>query len=172
MKKKKKVKESKTKSLVHFLKKQPHQYVDQKFQQAHDEVFEEISCLDCANCCKTLGPRIKSSDIKRISKFIGISIKKFQNDFEQRFIHQINMQVKQAIKENEDFIYKQLIKVNTGKLEANKVMTSDEMNKKVLHMELQIMELKRQSNPYVLGVQVRDLGLKLERMNTEMKSLK
>ena len=70
MKKKKKVKEGKTKSLVHFLKKQPHQYVDQKFQQAHEEVFEEISCLDCANCCKTLGPRIKSSDIKRISKFL------------------------------------------------------------------------------------------------------
>tara|TARA_R110000824_G_scaffold40296_3_gene121003 strand:- start:390 stop:935 length:546 start_codon:yes stop_codon:yes gene_type:complete len=99
-------------------------------------------------------------------------VKKFQNDFEQRFIHRINMQVKQAIKENEDFIYKQLIKVNTGKLEANKVMTSDEMNKKVLHMELQIMELKRQSNPYVLGVQVRDLSLKLERTNGEIKALK
>ena len=81
MKKKKKGKEGKTKSLVHFLKKQQHQYVDQKFQQAHEEVFEEINCLDCANCCKTLGPRINNSDIKRISKFIGLSIKEFQNTF-------------------------------------------------------------------------------------------
>ena len=43
MKKKKKAKEGKAKSVVQFLKKQTHQFVDQKFQEAHEEVFEESS---------------------------------------------------------------------------------------------------------------------------------
>ena len=38
----------------------------------HDEAFEKIDCLKCANCCKSYSPRFKPPDIKRISKYIGM----------------------------------------------------------------------------------------------------
>ena len=34
----------------------------------HDEAFEKVDCLQCANCCKGYSPRFKTPDIKRISK--------------------------------------------------------------------------------------------------------
>jgi len=37
-------------------------------QELHDETFEEIDCLTCANCCKTTGPLFTNKDIERISK--------------------------------------------------------------------------------------------------------
>ena len=38
----------------------------------HHEAFSKIDCLECANCCKHHSPTFKSSDIKRISKFLGM----------------------------------------------------------------------------------------------------
>jgi Fe-S-cluster containining protein len=34
----------------------------------HEEAFEKIDCLQCANCCKNYSPRFKQPDIKRIAK--------------------------------------------------------------------------------------------------------
>jgi Fe-S-cluster containining protein len=36
----------------------------------HEEAFEKIDCLQCANCCKNYSPRFKTPDIKRISKHL------------------------------------------------------------------------------------------------------
>jgi len=36
----------------------------------HEEAFEKIDCLQCANCCKTYSPRFKTPDIKRISRHL------------------------------------------------------------------------------------------------------
>lgn len=36
--------------------------------ELHDEAFEQIDCLECANCCKNYSPRFKNPDIKRIAK--------------------------------------------------------------------------------------------------------
>lgn len=38
----------------------------------HEEAFEVIDCLKCANCCKNHSPRFKTTDIKRISKHLGM----------------------------------------------------------------------------------------------------
>lgn len=38
----------------------------------HDEAFEQIDCLECANCCKNYSPRFKNPDIKRIAKRLNI----------------------------------------------------------------------------------------------------
>ena len=46
--------------------------VDEVFQTLHEEVFEGINCLDCGNCCKSLGPRITGADIRRISQVLKI----------------------------------------------------------------------------------------------------
>ena len=50
------------------LKKKPPKHLDQTMQQLHEETFEEIDCLTCANCCKTTGPLFLNKDIERISK--------------------------------------------------------------------------------------------------------
>ena len=38
----------------------------------HEEAFEKINCLDCANCCKNFSPRFKTPDVKRISRHDGM----------------------------------------------------------------------------------------------------
>ena len=38
------------------LKKKAPKNLDKIALEIHDEVFQEIDCLACANCCKTLGP--------------------------------------------------------------------------------------------------------------------
>ena len=38
----------------------------------HEEAFSKIDCLDCANCCKNHSPTFKATDIKRISKYLGL----------------------------------------------------------------------------------------------------
>lgn len=55
------------KLLKQLQKKRPKD-LDYKFQDAHEEVFDEIDCLDCANCCKTTSPIFKDKDIVRIAK--------------------------------------------------------------------------------------------------------
>ncbi|HEX2682633.1 MAG TPA: YkgJ family cysteine cluster protein, partial [Ferruginibacter sp.] len=32
------------------------------------EVWKEVDCLTCANCCKTMSPTFSKADISRISK--------------------------------------------------------------------------------------------------------
>lgn len=46
--------------------------LDALFYAAHESVFNQINCLECANCCKSLGPRITNKDIERLSKYLGI----------------------------------------------------------------------------------------------------
>lgn len=40
--------------------------------ELHEEAFEQIDCLECANCCKNHSPRFKNPDIKRIAKVLGM----------------------------------------------------------------------------------------------------
>lgn len=46
--------------------------MDTIVQQLHDEVFEKIDCLTCANCCRSLGPAIYDKDIERMAKALRI----------------------------------------------------------------------------------------------------
>lgn len=43
----------------------------------HQEAFEKIDCLQCANCCKNYSPRFKTPDIKRISKHLKMRESEF-----------------------------------------------------------------------------------------------
>ena len=38
----------------------------------HEEAFNKIDCLECANCCKNHSPRFKQPDIKRIARKLKI----------------------------------------------------------------------------------------------------
>jgi uncharacterized protein len=46
--------------------------LDERVHAIHEAVFDEINCLDCANCCRTLGPRITDADVQRIAASLRI----------------------------------------------------------------------------------------------------
>ncbi len=73
----KKLYESKThqKENAAFLKrakKMNKRVLDQQFHKEHEKVFQEIDCLDCANCCKTTSPIFTGQDIKRLAKLFKL----------------------------------------------------------------------------------------------------
>lgn len=53
--------------LIKTLKKRKPKDLDQRFAEIHDEVFEEVDCLTCANCCKTTSPMFFERDIERLA---------------------------------------------------------------------------------------------------------
>ncbi len=59
------------------LSKKQKQKLDDKVHALHYEAFEHINCLDCANCCKTLGPRLTDRDIEKLSKTTRLKTKTF-----------------------------------------------------------------------------------------------
>jgi uncharacterized protein len=64
--------ESSTKVLFKKLKKKKPKNLDEIVHQIHNEVWEEVDCLTCANCCKTLGPRLTNLDIERMGKALKL----------------------------------------------------------------------------------------------------
>lgn len=60
------------------LKKKPPKNLDKIAKEIHNEVFAEIDCTACANCCKTLGPLFTEADIERISKFLRMKPADFE----------------------------------------------------------------------------------------------
>jgi hypothetical protein len=61
-------KSAENKKLLTGLKKKDPRKVDDLFHTLHEEVFEEIDCLTCANCCKTTSPIFYQTDIERVAK--------------------------------------------------------------------------------------------------------
>jgi hypothetical protein len=55
--------------------------LDERVHAIHDAVFETINCLDCANCCRTLGPRITDTDVQRIAAFLRIKPSAFAANY-------------------------------------------------------------------------------------------
>lgn len=65
------------KKLVQRLKRLPDKRVNEIFHPLHDEVFQNIDCLACANCCKTTSPIFRDIDIKRLAKRLHIKSVEF-----------------------------------------------------------------------------------------------
>ncbi|SFP91033.1 hypothetical protein SAMN05444277_103108 [Parafilimonas terrae] len=70
---------------VRYLKRvqkiQP-QGLDDLAEQINTEVWQEVDCLSCANCCKKMTPTFTSKDIRRISKHLNMRPK----DFKERWL--------------------------------------------------------------------------------------
>lgn len=71
------------KKLFDQLKKRTPKDLDQQFAQLHDEAFEHIDCLTCANCCKTTGPLFKQKDIERLAHHLKMR----PAQFVQQYLH-------------------------------------------------------------------------------------
>lgn len=55
--------------------------LDAVVRKTADEVWQHIDCLSCANCCKTLQPVLDLEDIERLAKRLGISPKRFEQQY-------------------------------------------------------------------------------------------
>lgn len=60
------------------LEKNPPKLLDQLAASVDEQVWKEIDCLSCANCCKTMSPTFTSKDIKRISLHLEMKPKEFK----------------------------------------------------------------------------------------------
>lgn len=68
--------------------------IDDLFHNAHDEAFEKIDCLKCANCCKTTSPIFYQRDIERAAKACRMK----PGDFIDKYL---------KIDEDKDYVLKQ-----------------------------------------------------------------
>lgn len=64
-------------SLLESLSKQNKKNLSKVVNDLHIDVFNEVDCLDCANCCKLIPPLINQEDVKRITSFLNIPISDF-----------------------------------------------------------------------------------------------
>ena len=56
------------KKMLEGLSKRPPKHLDGLMEELHEEEFESMDCLQCANCCKTTGPLFTQRDIERLSR--------------------------------------------------------------------------------------------------------
>lgn len=61
-----------TATFVKKLKSKKPKKLDDFVHGLHREAFSSFSCLACANCCKTIGPRLTDKDIERLAKHLKI----------------------------------------------------------------------------------------------------
>ncbi len=54
------------------LEKRKIRSVDTLAQKLNGDAFREIDCLKCANCCKTMAPTFKKTEVKRIAAHLGM----------------------------------------------------------------------------------------------------
>ena len=76
------LKQKEHKKFLETLKRKPPKNLDYVAQQVHDEVFEKVDCLQCANCCKTTGPLFTQKDTDRIAKHLRMK----SADFEAKYL--------------------------------------------------------------------------------------
>ncbi len=81
------------KKILQGLKKKDPRKVDDVFHELHDQVFEEVDCLTCANCCKTTSPIFYQTDIERVAK----SLRMKPGDFIEKYLR---------VDEDKDYVLK------------------------------------------------------------------
>lgn len=69
--------------------------LDRVTHQLHDEAFEEIDCLQCANCCHSTGPLLKDKDIERLAQHQKLK----PGHFTEKYLR---------IDEDGDFVFKKM----------------------------------------------------------------
>lgn len=75
--------QAENKKFYNRLKSKKPKNLDDVVHKLHHQVFEEINCLKCANCCKTTSPIFTQKDIERIAK----RLKMRPSDFIANYLH-------------------------------------------------------------------------------------
>lgn len=84
--------EAENKKFSSKLKKSQPKNLDNIVQQIHEEIFQDIDCLTCANCCKTTSPVFYQKDIERLAKHFRIR----PSLFIEKYLH---------IDEDDDYVF-------------------------------------------------------------------
>lgn len=63
------------------LEKNPPRGLDKLAEVVDKEVWQEIECLSCGNCCKTMSPTFTVKDVKRISAHLGMQPLEFREKY-------------------------------------------------------------------------------------------
>lgn len=71
----------KKKSFLKVLRKGNRSQMISLLPDLHEQAFSEIDCLECAACCKNYSPTFKPTDIKRISKYLGMKEGDFVDEY-------------------------------------------------------------------------------------------
>lgn len=58
--------------------KNPPRGIDKLTPQVEPEVWKDVDCLECANCCKTMTPTFTPKDLKRISAHFNQTPEEFR----------------------------------------------------------------------------------------------
>lgn len=66
-----------TKRYFQRLRRKKPKALDTTVADLHDEVFEEVDCLLCANCCRTTSPVFTDHDIARIARKLRMKPARF-----------------------------------------------------------------------------------------------
>jgi Fe-S-cluster containining protein len=61
------------------IEKKPPKKLDQLTATVEKEVWKEIDCVTCANCCKIMTPTYTSKDMRRISSHFGMTVQEFKD---------------------------------------------------------------------------------------------
>ncbi|MBA7584998.1 hypothetical protein ES708_26967 [subsurface metagenome] len=70
-----------TKKILQQLGKIKSRKLDKLILELHDEEFEKINCLECANCCKTISPAIFDSDVRRMASYLRMKTADFTDTY-------------------------------------------------------------------------------------------
>jgi len=92
-KKEAKRKSAENNAFLQKLKNKDSRKIDDAFHRLHEEVFSEIDCLTCANCCKTTSPIFYQTDIERVAKALRLK----PGDFIEKYLR---------IDEDRDYVLK------------------------------------------------------------------
>ena len=55
--------------------------MDVQIHALQDKILERTDCLQCANCCRSLGPLLTDKDIERMAKALRIKVSDFTNRY-------------------------------------------------------------------------------------------
>ena len=88
-------KSSENKKFLEKLKAKKPKDLDIITNELHDEAFEQINCLECANCCRTTGPLLLNKDIDRLASELKLK----PSIFTERYLR---------VDEDNDYVFKSM----------------------------------------------------------------
>jgi Fe-S-cluster containining protein len=68
-------------SFINKLENSSHVGVLTEVKEVDAEVWRQVDCLSCSNCCRKMAPTLKAADKKRIATHLRMSVKEFSNKY-------------------------------------------------------------------------------------------